>query len=119
MGLDGTKTQPFTLVVLLLGLLSSGFTGVVAWTYVGLVSDVKNLGSLAPLNHERIQALREQSQSDKQMITQLQTIVANQERNAALFQQRLNAIEEHLRLIADYLEVYRGFSKGKRNPPAD
>lgn len=102
---QGAK-QYLSLILVLLGLSSNGLWAMFAWSYSGLAADVKTLNNSVPRLEDRQAYMVKAAEVDKGMLVTLSHIVANQDKNAALVEQRLGAIEEQLKAIKGFLDFH-------------
>lgn len=102
---QGAK-QHIAIILTVLGFISSAFTGMVAWSYAGMATDVKNLTTSVPRLEDRQAYMVKAADMDKAVLAALTSMVGSHDKHGALVEQRLANIEEQLKNLKGFLDFY-------------
>lgn len=107
MSISQGTTQYTTIILTAFCFISSAFTSIVAWSYMGMAADVKLLTTSVPRLEDRQMHMVKAADADKALLATVMAMVGTQDKHSALVEQRLSSIEGQLKHLKGFLDYYR------------
>ncbi len=96
--------QYIAAILALLGFLSTGFTGVLAWTYRDLAGEVRDLMKTKPVLEQRLQDLQRFRDASEGYLKTIQEGASLRTTSQAVLEERLKALDTRLQGIENQMQ---------------